>query len=138
MLATVNVEEFLPDNVILADSSFNGKASVTVYIEKTVSKIFRIKMEQIRVTNVPEGYTATLEDLDAEFELTLTGLSAAIGAIRAEDIIGYVDMQDVMEQEELDAWKEGTYRANLKFDLAEDIKVQQSISAKVVLEKVEE
>lgn len=138
MLATVNVEEFLPDNVILADSSFNGKASVTVYIEKTVSKIFRIKMEQIRVTNVPEGYTATLEDLDAEFELTLTGLSAEIGAIRAEDIIGYVDMQDVMEQEELDAWKEGTYRANLKFDLAEDIKVQQSISAKVVLEKVEE
>lgn len=138
MMATVNVKQYLPGNVILADSSYNGIASVTVYIEPTTVKIFRVQKSQIKVIGVPEGFEATLEGLDNVTEIGLIGLEETINQINAEDIVGYVDMQDVMEAEEVEEWKEGTYHATLQFDFQEDIKTEQSISVRVVLEKVEE
>lgn len=138
MLTTVNVKEYLPNNVILADSSFNGIASVTVYIEPAVTKAFRVHRSQIKVIGVPDGFEAALEGLDNEVEIEFFGLATAIDQLKATDIVGYVDMQDVMESEGIEEWKEGTYHAILQFDFREDIKTEQSISAKVILEKVEE
>ena len=71
-------------------------------------------------------------------EIEFFGLATAIDQLKATDIVGYVDMQDVMESEGIEEWKEGTYHAILQFDFREDIKTEQSISAKVILEKVEE
>ena len=138
MLTTVNVKEYLPNNVILADDDFNGNASVTVFIERTVTKIFRVHQSQLKVIGIPEGYEATLEGLDTEVEIAFVGLVSAINQINESDIVGYVDLQDVMEAEEIEEWKEGTYRTTLKFDFQEEIVTEQEISVDVILEKVEE
>lgn len=138
MVATVNLKDYLPDNVILADSEFDGKASVTVYIGKTVTKIFRVKESQLKVIGVPEGFEATLEGFDSEMEIELEGLASDIYHIKDADIVGYVDMQDVMEAMEILEWSEGTYDTTLKFDFREEITTGQDIPVKVVLEKVEE
>lgn len=138
MVTTVNLKDYLPDNVILADSEFDGKASVTVYIGKTVTKIFRVKESQLKVIGVPEGFEATLEGFDSEMEVELEGLASDIYHIKDADIIGYVDMQDVMEAMEISEWSEGTYNTTLKFDFREEITTGQDIPVKVVLEKVEE
>lgn len=138
MVATVNLKDYLPDNVILADSEFDGKASVTVYIGKTVTKIFRVKESQLKVIGVPEGFEATLEGFDSEMEIELEGLASDIYHIKDADIVGYVDMQDVMETMEILEWSEGTYDTTLKFDFREEITTGQDIPVKVVLEKVEE
>lgn len=138
MLANVNVKQYLPNNVILADSSFNGTASVTVYIEPTVTRIFRVNQSQFKVVGVPEGYKATLEGIDSEVEIEFTGLATVMNQLNATDIVGYVDMQDVKETEEIDEWKEETYHATLQFDFREDVHAEQSLSVKVKLEKTEE
>lgn len=138
MLANVNVKQYLPNNVILADSSFNGTASVTVYIEPTVTRIFRVNQSQFKVVGVPEGYKATLEGIDSEVEVEFTGLATVMNQLNATDIVGYVDMQDVKETEEIEEWKEETYHATLQFDFREDVHAEQSLSVKVKLEKTEE
>lgn len=138
MVTTVNLKEYLPNNVILADSQYDGKASVTVYIGKTVTKIFRVKDSQLKVIGVPEGYEATLEGIDSEVEIELVGLATDIYYINESDLVGYVDMQDIMEASEITEWSEGTYDTTLKFDFQEEITTGRDIPVKVVLEKVEE
>lgn len=138
MVTTVNLKEYLPANVILADSSFDGKASVTVYIGKTVTKIFRIKDEQFKVVGVPKGYKATLECPDYEMEIELVGLASDIYNVNEADITGYVDMQDVMEELGITEWSNGKYNTTLNFDFREKIATGRDIPVTVVLEKVEE
>jgi len=138
MMTTINVKEYLPNNIFLADGSFNGKASVTVLIERTVTKIFRVHQSQFVVTGVPEGYTATLEAADTEMEISFVGLVSAINQMNAGNIVGYVDMREVKEAEGIEEWEEGTYRTTVQFDLGEKIFVEQEVPVNVILEKVEE
>lgn len=138
MVTTVNLKEYLPNNVILADSEYNGKASVTVYIGKTVTKKIKVGDGQLKVIGVPEGYEATLEGIDSEMEIELVGLASDIYHINETEIVGYVDMQDIMEVSGITEWSEGTYDTTLKFDFREEITTGQDIPVSVVLEKVEE
>jgi len=138
MLATVNIKEFLPSNVILADSNFNGKASVTVYIGEMVSKIFRIHQSQLMILGVPEGYEAVLEGIDVETEVEFKGLSAELSLLNEAEIIGYVDLQDVMEEEGIEEWEEGTYRTTVQFDFQKEIVTGQDLLVDIILKKLEE
>lgn len=138
MKTIVNIKDYLPGNVSLADSSFNGRATVTVYIEPTVTRTFRIDPGQIKVTNVPEGFEASLESDKEMLEIVLTGLTTTINQINADDIIGYVDMRDVKEEENISRWKKGTFETAVQFTFPEDIKTEQPVRLEVILEEVEE
>ena len=87
---------------------------------------------------MPEGYEAILEGIDSEVEIELVGLASDIYHINEGDIVGYIDMQDVMEVSGITEWSEGTYDTTLKFNFQEDITTGQDIPVRVVLEKVEE
>lgn len=138
MMTVVNVRDYLPGNVVLADNSFNGKASVTVFIEPTITRVFRFDTDQVKVNNAPEGFTATIEAPEDMVEISLTGLTTTISQINADDIIGYIDMQDVKRKEKITEWKPETYEASVQFTFPEDIRTEQLTSVKVVLEEVEE
>lgn len=138
MMTIVNVKEYLPGNVILADGNFNGRAAVTVYIEPVVMKTVRIEGEQLSVNGVPEGFEAVIEGPDKEFELQLSGLADVVNQVNERDISGFVDMHEVQRQEDIETWKEGIYHATLQFQLPEGIRTTQTIKVKVHLEKLAE
>ena len=56
----INLKEYLPANVRLADKSFDGKITATVYIEPIVSKDLTVAAENISVTGVPDGMEAEI------------------------------------------------------------------------------
>lgn len=138
MITIVNIKDYLPGNVSLADSSFNGRASVTVYIEPTITRTFRINPSQVKVTNVPEGFTASIDNNKELLEIVLTGLTTTISQINADDIIGYVDMRDLKEEGNITRWRKGTYETAVQFTFPEDIKIEQPAKVGIVLEEVEE
>lgn len=138
MITIVNIKDYLPGNVSLADSGFNGRAAVTVYIEPTITRTFRINPNQVKVTNVPDGFTAAFENDKELLEIVLTGLTTTINQINADDIIGYVDMRDVKEEGNITRWSKGTYETTVQFTFPEDIKTEQPAKVGIVLEEVEE
>lgn len=138
MMTVVNIRDYLPSNVILADNSYNGIASVTVYIEPTITRVFRFNLDQIKISNVPEGFEATAETPSDMVEVALNGLTTTINQINADDIIGYIDMQDIKQEERITEWKAGTYDTAVQFTFPEDIRTEQLTSVKIVLEEVEE
>ncbi len=137
LVTTINIKDFLPGNVSLAERDFDGKINVTVYIGKTVTKIFRINQSQIRTLNVPEGYSATLQGIDSEFEIELVGLATDIYSINASNLTAYVDVKAVLEEIGRQA-EEGVYSSILKFNLGENIVSGRDIPVNIVLEKMEE
>lgn len=138
MMTTVNIKEFLPGNVILADSDFSGRVSVTVFIEEEKSKTLTVNTENIRILNTPEDFTVEFVDLDERIEVLVTGLADVLDQISADNIIGYVDVEDILEAEGRENLRSGTYATELKWNLPDGVTIERVITVEVAAEKMED
>lgn len=132
---TVDLRDYLPDNVSLADSDFNGKVTATVYIEPIVEKELEIPVENVRVANVPEGMTAELPEMEEPYILNVSGLAEFIDPLRQSDIRGVVDIAAWMEEQELTELEPGTYTIPITFGLAEEITTEE-ITVRVTVDEI--
>lgn len=120
MLTMVNVKEYLPEGITLADKGYDGKTAVTVYIEREVQKNLKLPKESVRVLNMPDNLEYEIEDVDTDLELHITGLAENISQVEANNLMGYVDMQTVLEAGAMEELKPGTYTCEVRFNLPED------------------
>ncbi|RAZ03311.1 hypothetical protein DK853_53895, partial [Klebsiella oxytoca] len=52
----VDLTDYLPDGVILAEEDFKGRVNVTVVVEPVVERVASISPDRIQIVNVPEGF----------------------------------------------------------------------------------
>lgn len=139
---TVNLRELLPDNIRLADSSFNGKATVTVYVEPQVEKTLTIPGENISLQNVPDGWTAELEEQADGYEVDIAGLAAQVDLITDSAVTAAADVAAWMTEEKLQELTAGTYSLPVTVQLPEGmedtVEIETSITVKVIFSKIEE
>lgn len=121
MTDIINLREYLPDNIRLADSGFNGKATVTIFIEPIVEKTLEVPVENVTVTNLPEGLEAQIPEDMTFYTLRVSGLDALITPLRQTAVRGNIDMAAWMEKQKITALTPGTYTVPIVFDLAEEI-----------------
>lgn len=133
----VDVKDYLPDGTILADSSFNGKASVMAYIDKQDIRELEVSSKKIRIVNIPDGFTASFKGMDDIVTIYVSGLKNVVSTIKQEELNGIVDMQAIMDVEEIDTWEAGNYTADVSFDLPENVVLNEALNAHIVLEKEE-
>ncbi len=107
--ALVDITQYLPDGVALVEDNFAGRVNVTAKIEAERDRAVRIPVGRIRFEGLPEGYRAVITEPANECSVTFTGLSAALDAVTAEEVIALVDMDAWMEQEEMEEITEGSY-----------------------------
>ncbi len=124
---TVDLRDYLPENVSLADSDFNGRVTVTVYIEPIVEKTLEVPVENVSVVNLPEGMTAALPETEEPYILYVSGLAEFIDPLRESEVKGVVDIAAWMEEEELTELETGTYTIPITFELAEEITVEEIV-----------
>lgn len=133
----ITIGDYLPDNTFLADPLQN-KVTVTVYIQPETSKKLEIREERVEVTNVPEGYQATIAGLEESFIIEVIGLSSEISDLRASDIKGTVNIEQWMLKEEMEEPEEGYYTVEVDFGLPERVSLLETISVTMHLSKREE
>ena len=107
--AVVDITEYLPDGVILAEENFEGKVNVVARVEAEVERAVRIPVGSIRFTGLPDGYRAVITEPANECSVVLTGLQAALEEVTAEDITATVDLAVWMDAEEMEELAEGSY-----------------------------
>lgn len=98
MMTLVDIKDSLPTGVKLADASFDGKISVTVYIDKTTTRMMQLSADEIRWVNVPEGYTVEIVDPEDRYNVTFEGLQKNLDALQVSNIIASADLQNILEQ----------------------------------------
>lgn len=121
MTDIINLREYLPDNIRLADSGFNGKATVTIFIEPIVEKTLEVPVENVTITNLPEGLEAQIPEDMTLYTLRVSGLDALITPLRQTAVRGNIDIAAWMEKQKITALTPGTYTVPIVFDLAEEI-----------------
>lgn len=133
----IELKKYLPDKVILADNKFNGKISVTVYIDKAVEKTFDVPKQNFTVGNLPLHDKGSIEGMEDTVSIRVVGLKDVMDSMRAEDIKGVADMALYMENEGLEKLNEGFYVVNATFALPEGSEVMDSLPLTVFIEKNE-
>ncbi|MGN0168543.1 MAG: YbbR-like domain-containing protein [Acetatifactor sp.] len=139
LISTINLKEYLSAlNVRLADSSFNGRITATVYIEPEYTKTFEIPESSISVINVPEGLEAILPDSEEPYMLVVSGLETVVTALQQNAIRGTADVTAWMEEEGHTEIKGKTYSIPVTFQLGDDITIKEETAIKITFKELEE
>ena len=133
----INIKNYLPDGVRLADSEFNGKVNAIIPIEAEQKKELKLAENHILITNVPEGYTAGIENGD-ELILEVSGLQADVSELMTSEIMGTVDLAAYMSARNLTILEPGEYTIEAVFDFEEGISIVSPVKVRLVIEELED
>lgn len=132
----INIKNYLPDGVRLADSEFNGKVNAIIPIEAEQRKELKLAENHILITNVPEGYTAEIENGDGLI-LEVSGLQADVSELMTSEIMGTVDLAAYMSARNITILEPGEYTIEAVFDFEEGISIVSPVKVRLVIEELE-
>lgn len=135
VVATVDIRDYLPDNVRLADSQFNGKITATIYVEPVQEKTLIIPVENLSVSNVPAGYEALLLDGTEAYELQVRGLKDQISMLNASAMRGTIDVGAWMKKQNLTKPSLGAHYMPVTFTLEDGIEEAESMLVSVTIQE---
>jgi len=138
VVQVIDVKEYLPDNIKLANTTFNGKITATAYVEPIVDETVQVDVQNISVTNVPTGFDVQImESGEYRFPLEVSGLNAYIEPLRQENVMGVVDIGAWMDEKGMESLKVGTYDIPVTFALDENIMLNNTPTVKIVINEAE-
>ena len=124
----INLKEYLPSNVRLANKSFDGKITATVYIEPIDTKDLTIPADNISITGVPDGMEAEVTSTAEEYNITVSGLTRDVSILRDSSVTGVLDLNQWMEDNGLEELTPGNYTIPVTFNLSENITVDTDVN----------
>ncbi len=130
---SINLNEYLPDGVSVVGGVSAAMANVTVHIEKEDTADLQITTERIHVTGVPEGYTASLDESDQKIDIQIAGLKSEITKVNGEELVGIVDLEKYMRQQEITHLTEGTYLIPVDITFDNNTRLSRELKVHVVV-----
>lgn len=92
---SIEVELSLPQDVELINS--NQKVKISYNVEKLIKKDYTMNSEDIDIRNIDTNFTVeSVEKID-EIKISLKGTKNILDSIKEEDIIQYIDLNDLQE-----------------------------------------
>jgi len=140
MTVSIDLDSYLPGGISWADNEFDGKVTVTVGIEKAVTRSLSIAKNTLVAVNVPEGFTASVSvgnDEEERYTVQITGLSEDVEAVEEADVIGYVDINEFMADQGLSGAGElqpGVYNVSLLVNNIGETKLAAPVRALLTIE----
>lgn len=139
VINVINIRELLPDNIRLADpSNFNGRVTVTAFVEPEAKRTLQIPRGNVAVMNIPETLTADLSETEEYYEVKISGLEAVVTPVDPNGITGTVDVQAWMEKEGMSHLTPGTYQIPISFNISSETKIDGEVTARVIFARAEE
>ena len=133
----INLKEYLPSNVRLANKSFDGKIPATVYIEPNDTNDLTIPADNISITGVPDGMEAEVTSTAEEYNITVSGLTRNVSILRDSSVTGVLDLNQWMEDNGLEELTPGNYTIPVTFNLSEDITVDTDVNIHIRLKNAD-
>ncbi len=138
MITMIDIGDYLPEGIILADENFNGKITVTAKIEKEQTKELHLTSDNIRFINVPDGYKVELENATEEHVLLIHGLRSEVETINENTIYGHVNLTEFMQERNMETLGVGTYEVEIKFNFSNRITITQPLNVMIKITKTVE
>ena len=134
--AEVELKKYLPDNTVLADTGFDGVANITAVVEEESIRTLNVPLENVTLTNIPEGYSAKLRGIEDSVQVKFAGLAVSVNELNENAITGTIDVGRHLELlEETTEIKGGSYYPRASFELPEYVYVKDGGTVHIVLEE---
>jgi len=135
--ASVDLDDFLPDNVKWAEKGFTGKVAVAVYVEPIQTRTLEVPEENISLINSPVGFVVSLPEDVESYELEISGLAEHVDAVDVQTLAGIVDVQGYFAEQEIEVIKAGVYEMPVTFELTEGVSVEAAMVVQVQISEPE-
>lgn len=135
-VTTVNIFNYLPNGVEAASKSFSGNVTVSVEIEKELSKDFNIYLSKVGVDNLPEGLEAEILNgyesaADNKIEVTVYGLARDIENISSTDIKVEADFDQYLKDNNFKSMSPGVFTVPLKVTLPNGLRTDDKLKLRI-------
>lgn len=135
-VSMVDITKYLPEGITHQDPD-GVYFKVSVAIEAQSNKRISLAADDIKLTNIPEGYKATIF-LEEDTILELIGLSADLAMASKSNIEPTLDVTEWKMKQGIDVVEDGFYNATVTFTLPGKVKVLDPITATLHIEKIVE
>ncbi len=133
LVETVELKQYLPDNVIIAEPDFNGKATITVHIEREITSRIAIDTNEVTIRGVPENMEARIESPEDIVNITVRGLSDHVSALNEAEIAARINLEEYMARNNITELEPGSYEMPLVLNLPEGIRQEEDVSVQVII-----
>lgn len=134
VVTLIDVRDYLPEGTILADSSFNGRVSVTVAIEEEKSAVVEVRTEDIAIQNLPEGKKGEINMETDTLSVEVTGLEQYMNGIDGTTAVGYVDLKTITGQDGTEEVADGVYQLPVVLNLPEGVRIKSEQRVTVTIQ----
>lgn len=134
VVTLIDVRDYLPEGTILADSSFNGRVSVTVVIEEEKSAVVEVRTEDIAIQNLPEGKKGEINMETDTLSVEVTGLEQYMNGIDGTTAVGYVDLKAITGQDGTQEVADGVYQLPVVLNLPEGVRIKSEQRVTVTIQ----
>lgn len=131
----INIAEYLPGNVKLADTGFNGRIKATIHVEPVAQRTITVSADNFRFSNVPSEITALLMDGSDEYTIQVEGLKEEIDSLDEDSVRGIINVGEWMNEQELTRLNPGTYYIPADLELNSDVQPVNNLIVHVQIRK---
>ena len=135
-VTTVNIFNYLPNGVEAASKTFSGNVTVSVEIEKEISKDFNVYLSKVGVDNLPEGLEAEILNgyesaVDSKVEITVYGLAKDVEDISVNDIKVEADYDQYLKDNHFKSMSPGVFTVPLKITLPNGLRTDDKLKLRI-------
>lgn len=134
----IDVCDYLPDNVQMADKSTSLPVQVTIGVERETAATYTLRAEDVQILHVPEGLICSLEGLEEEYAVSLIGIRSAMSDISARNLEASLDITAWMEEQGMQELQPGTYPVTLQYNNPEHTDLERPVTAVLTVSGVTE
>lgn len=129
----IDVCDYLPENVQMADKSTSMPINVTVGVERKVTTDYKLQAEDIRIVNVPEGLHCELDGMEGEYTVSVTGIRSAMSGISESDLEGVIDVAAWMREQGMQELTPGRYYLAVEYNVPERTELERPVNVTLVV-----
>ena len=134
----IDVCDYLPENVQMADKSTSLPVHVTIGVEKETTNSYTLRAEDTKIVNVPQGLTCELEGLEEEYTVSITGIHSAMNTISARNLEAVLDIAVWMEEQGMLELQPGNYPVTLQYNNPKYTELERPVTAILAVSRVTE
>ncbi len=125
---TININNYLPSGLQLADESQSSEIKVVINIEPKQTKDIEVDLTDYEIINIPEGFKETM--LSSQILLIkVNGAEENLERLNADTITGTIDFSLLG----LDDYEEGTYQVPVNLNLPSGIELAEPATVNIYL-----
>ena len=129
----ININDYLPDGVsMVGNVGNNGILDISVGVDKESERTIVLDPEAIQVIGVPEGYSATVSDLEDDVEVPVSGLKSLLDTVDESKLVPVINVDKYLSNNGLTIEK-GHIDIPLDITLPDNVRLSREAKVRITI-----